>query len=178
MFKRSKSTTSSLPPPYYKEQVQPSAPPIENNQNNQNNKSIRNKIYNKVIVIFRNTKKKNKDKKPKYHGPVNNNENEYIKVTVKKLNERNKRQTKESFVINKNYYMNSITNPHFQERYYPNDNVKINGIEPLPYHLRPNRFYSREHYFREQKRLLHNRQMEERCRLEAQRVYPGICYNC
>ena len=170
----SKNKKYDAPPPYYQN---PSAPPIQLNEVDNINKSkgnvkYRTKIYNKIINNFwSKDKNKNNVRKPKYHGPVDNNPDKLVKVTVKKKYSRTGNITSESSIMSLNNYNN-------YDRSYLNmdKNVYVGGIEPMPVYLRKPMYNSREQYFREQKRLLANRHMDERVRLEAQRVYPDLCY--
>lgn len=108
----------------------------------------------------------------KYHGPVSNvqeDPNKMVRVTVKKHNSRTGKTTKESSIMNLNSY-------NYNYGVFPNKNVYINGLEPMPSHLVGHSYNSREQYFREQQRLLLNKQINERVRFHAQRIYPNICF--
>ena len=111
-------------------------------------------------------------KSPKYHGPVVNTENNILKVTTEKYDTRTGNKFKKVGYIDKNSLNNCVN-----KFTYPRKEVYVAGLQPIPNYLICNNKLTQDEFFREQKRILLNKQLDERLRLEAQRVYPSICYN-
>ena len=84
----------------------------------------------------------------KYHGPVDNTENNdrFVRVNVKKYYTDTGTTTEESSIVNLNcpvVYNN-----------YIDSSVYVKGLEPMPRHLIKPNYVSREDYFMEQKGYL------------------------
>ena len=173
------------PPPYTKNVdtestyniVKPSAPPLDLNDNDKKSKKCGFGSIN-IFNIFMNKSVKKEKKQPKYHGPVvNESKKRVLKITTtRKKMETGEKRTEVGYIKTINNQYNEDL--HNYQGYRVNKDVYINGMEQMPLHLISTRRITKDEYYREQKRLLLIRQMDERVRFEAQRVYPGLSYNC
>ena len=173
------------PPPYMAvhssppNRVEPSAPAPTINRGN-NDKKPKGRRFGSINIfgIFMNKSVKKEKKQPKYHGPVVNEPKEGIlKITTTRKNiSTGRKRTEVGYIKTINNQYNEGL--HNYQGYRVNKDVYINGMDPMPLHLIPTRRITKDEYFREQQRLLLNRQMDERVRFEAQRVYPALTYNC
>ena len=104
---------------------------------------------------------------PRYHGPEVNQECNILRIMTETYD------TKTGKITNKVDYINKNNIDSFS---YPRNEVYVSGLKPIPNYLLCNS-KERDTFFKEQKRLLLNKQLDERLRLEAQKVYPFISFN-